>query len=363
MKELRNLIFVAFLLAIPIASESRTVAFSPSIPGQPLIFHFNTALNQIQPSQYSAVTWTQLENALLIQSSYSQHLDNLPERNCCTPWNVWADGMGMWQHQDSGDKHQFGFDTATGGVTVGADTYFNDFLVGAAGSYTYTNLRWKQSVGNSEINSYYGGLYGRWNQGCFYVNAALMGAYSDYRTSRHFFYRTIDYHARASHNSWEGLAGVEGGLILEDLFCSINVVPFVDVDYIYLSQQGYSENGADIYNLSLNSRSDQLIQSEIGFQFMRQVLCGNSWIFAPNLSLSYINQSPLTDRSYLTSFVDRGGEIGVKGWEFERNLGAVGINFNFFDCAQTLNFALYYDGQFGKNYWNQTGGVMFDLSF
>lgn len=366
MKAMMSLLVTVFLLAIPIACECRTVAYSPTMPGQPLVFHFNTALNQIQPSQYSAVTWTQLENALLIRSSYSRHLESLCYKSCCAQWNLWADGMGQWQHQNTGHKHQFGYNVTTGGLTIGADTCYNDFLVGVAASYTNSNLRWEQSVGNSHINSYYGGLYGSWNTGCFYVNASVLGAFSDYHTSRHFHFRRIDRHAHARHHGWEALTGIETGLLLQELFCSIDLVPFVAIDYVYLSQQGYSEHGADRFNLNVKRRNDQLIQSELGLQFTRRFLgqfCYKSWVIVPNLSLSYINQTPLTGRSFDTSFVSRAREFSVKGWDFSRNLGAIGLNLNFLDCTETMNFALHYDGQFGKNYWNQTGSIMCNLCF
>lgn len=366
MKGIMNIVFTVFLLAMPLACECKTVAYSPSTPGQPLVFHFNTSLNQIQPSQFSAVTWTQLENALLIRSSYTQHLENTVCRNCCEQWNIWADGVGQGLHQDTGDKHQLGYNDITGGITVGADTCFNDFVLGVAASYTNSNLRWKQSAGDSRINSYYGGLYGSWNNGCFYVNASALGAFSDYHTSRHFHYRTIDRRAHARHHGWEALTGIEAGIALQELFCSIDLVPFVGVDYVYLSQQGYNEDGADRFNLHVKKRNDQLIQSELGLRFTRRIpceFCCKSWIIAPNVSLSYINQSPLTERSYHTNFVGRGREFSVKGWDFERNLGAIGFSANFMDCTGTFNLTLHYDGQFGKNYWNQTGGILGSVCF
>lgn len=366
MKGMTNLIIMAFLLAIPIASECKTVAFSPSNTGQPLIFHFNSSFNQMQPAQFSAATWTQLENALLIQSSYSRHIENMSNKNCCAQWDFWADGLGQWQHQNTKDQHQFGFNDITGGLTLGADTYCNNFLVGAAFSYTYSKLRWKQSAGHCQINSYYGGLYGSWDNGCFYVDTALLGAFSNYHTSRHLHFRTREHHAHARHHGWEALAGIETGITLQDLFCSVDLVPFVGVDYVYLAQQGYVEENADRFSLHIKKRNDQLLQSELGIQFLRRIPCefyAQNWIIAPNLTLSYINQTSLTGRSYHTHFVDRDHEFHVKGWSFDRNLGAIAFGLNFLDFAETMNFTLYYEGQFGKNYWNQTGSLMCNLCF
>lgn len=367
MKGILKFVATAFLLAIPIAGECRTVAFSPSIPGQPLIFHFNTAYNEIQPSHFSALTWTQLENALLIRSSYTQHLQNMPTRNCCyDPCNVWVDGMGQWQHQNTGDHNQFGFNDITGGVTVGADRYFNDLTIGIAASYTNSHLRWKESVGDGRIDSYYGGLYGAWNTGCFYLNGSVLGAYNDYHTSRHFHFRNMDHRAHGRHHGWEVLTGLEAGATLQELFCNIDLVPFVRVDYIYLSQQAFDEDGADRFNLHINKRDNQLIQSEVGFQFTRRMLCelcSTNWTIAPNLSLSYINQASLNGRTFHTNFIGRDHVFDVKGWNFNRNLGAIAFNVNFLNCTETFNFTLHYDGQFGKNYWNQTGSLMCNICF
>lgn len=364
MKKMITFIAAVFLLTMPVLSECRTVAFSPSIPGQPLIFHFDTSESQVHPSQFSATTWAQLENALLIRSSYSQHLENLVNKNCCAQWNFWVDGMEQWQQQNAGHKQQLGYQVNTSGVTLGAETYSNDFLVGVAASYTNSNLHWRQSGGNSQIDSYYSGLYGSWNKECLYINATVLGSFSDYHTSRHYHFRTIDDHAHSSHNSWEALAGIEAGLLLQNICCKLDLIPFIGIDYVNLSQQRYNERKADSFNFTVKRRNDQLIQSEIGFKFMRFFLCGyNNWRIAPNLSLGYINQSPLTGRSFHTGIVDSDQDINVKGWDFERNLGAIALNFNFTNCEETFSLTLHYDGQFGKNYWNQTASIMSNLCY
>ncbi len=78
MKKIVNRIALAFLCAIPIASESYTIGYSPTGAGQPLVF----ILDSMRLSQFSAVTWSQLQNALFIQSTYSNHFDDLFYRNC-----------------------------------------------------------------------------------------------------------------------------------------------------------------------------------------------------------------------------------------------------------------------------------------
>lgn len=360
MEKIMKHIVIVVLLAIPMICECVTVAYSPSVGGQPLIFHTNTTFD---PSKYSAATWSQIENALLIRSTYSQHLENLSYKNCCARWNFWVNSFGQWFSQHG--QNQVGYNDFTGGFTIGADTCFNDFLIGAAFSYTNSNLHWKDSAGHGDINSYYGGLYSSWNNECFYVNAAVLGAYNDYDTSRHVLFRSIDFHAHASHNGWEALAEIEAGVEFQELFCNVDLVPYISVDYVYLSQQGYNEHGAERFDLHVENRNDQLIQSELGLQFLRRMnceCCCRSWMLIPNLSLSYINQTPLTARSYRFNYVTRTPLGSVSGWDFERNLGAVTLNFNVLDCTETWNFTLHYNGQFGKNYSCQTGSIMCNIS-
>jgi len=358
MKRIINLLTVAFLLAIPIASQSEIIGFSPSIAGQPLIFQ----INSMQLSQFSAVTWAQIENSLIIQSTYSNHQENLFYRKCCGNWNVWADGIGQWLHQDIEADEQFGYRDFTGGFTLGTDYCYKNFLIGGAFSYTNTNLDWEESAGNCQINSYYGGVYGGWNNGLFYVNGSAIGTFNDYHVSRHFKTGPTERQANSNHNGGEFLAAVESGVMLKKLFCKVDLVPFASVDYVYLSQQGYSEDNAGLSDFHVENRDDQLLQSEIGLKFIRPIPCGN-WIIAPNLSLSYINQTPLTGKSYDVTVISLAHEFTVDGWDFERNLGALAFSLNFLDCKGITSFELRYDGQYGGNYWTQTGSLTVNLRF
>jgi outer membrane autotransporter protein len=358
MKRLLNLFAAVLLFSIPTVSESKTIAYSPSITGLPLIFHFSS----MPLSQFSAVTWVQMQNALLIQSSYSNHLEGLSYKKCCGGWNLWTEGMGQWLHQNTDAHEQFGYRNFTGGFSLGADKCYKNFLVGATFSYTNSSLDWDQSAGDAHINSYYGGLYGGWNNDCVYVNGSFLGAYNDYHTRRNVPTRTTIRHANANHTGWELLASVESGATLKNLFCSTDLVPFGSLDYVFLDQQSYREENARSANLQVKSRDDQLLQSQAGIQFRRRFFHGG-WIIAPNVSFSYINQTPLTTRSYDVTILSLSHTFNVDGWSFERNLGAVALGLNFVDCNGMSSFTLRYDGQYGGNYWTQTGSLRVNLRF
>lgn len=329
------------------------------------ISEISSAFDLIQPSLYSALAWTQIQNALLVRSSYSQHLEELSFERCPCGSNIWAEGIGQWLQQDS-KRGNFGYDDFTGGVTVGADTYYNEFRVGAAASYTYSDVKWKNSAGHSNVNSVYGGIYGDWTNGCLYANASFLGAYSKYSTDRHLNFSTIDRRAHSSHNSWEWLAGAKIGYNWQ--FDCTRIMPFVGADYVDLSQQRLSENGAGSLNISLNKHRDQVVQSEVGIVFTNESLCANwvpNWTVVPLLKLSYINQTSLSKNHNTAYFTENSSicNFDVTGWNFQRNLGAVSVALNSFDCCENFGISIRYDGQFGSDYWVQGANIAINYKF
>lgn len=338
-----------------------------TVSGQLLGLSFSgidTAFTHMQPSQFSAQTWNQLANALLIRSGYSKHLTELSLRNRCSDNAkpcLWVDGFGQWEKQHGKDS-QFGYDDWTAGVSLGTDASYKKLRIGGALSYTYSNLHWNQTAGNGQINSYYGGLYGSWSDDVGYVIFSALGSYNQYHTSRHLSINHLHRHAHGSHNGWEVLTGLEGGAYFNTQ--NFRVGPFARVDYIYLWQQGYQEHGANSLNLHVDSRQDQLIQSQAGIAFT--TLCNSnhgSGIFIPRLELSYINQTPLGKSDYRAQFKDSSCKFHVSGWNFERNLGAVGASLSYLSSAEKLGISLQYDGQFASKYWNQSGQLLFNIKY
>ncbi|MBY0530331.1 MAG: autotransporter domain-containing protein [Rhabdochlamydiaceae bacterium] len=323
----------------------------------------NDSFNQMQPSQFSGLAWSQIENALLVRSSYSQHLQeaNLSS-NCCDGLQVWTEVMGAWQKQHS-EGQQFGYTDATGGVSLGVDAVCrNPFRFGVAASYTYSHLNWSQSAGHAHTNSFYGGFYGNWSNARGYVNAAILGAYSDYQTERHLHFAAIHRHAKSSHHGWQGLAGVEAGL---NFACGaqMEIIPFVSIDYIYLSRQNFVEHGAKSLNLKVGSHHDQVIQSELGFIWTGRYVYEKLGTFAPSVKLSYINDAPIGNRRLDASFVDSDCQFTVQGLHFLRNLGAVSVGFTYLNCGNALAVTVRYDGQFGSKYYNQAANIGLDIRF
>lgn len=324
------------------------------------------SFDQMQPSYFSGLAWSQIENALLVRSSYSQHLERVNLNcNCCNTPSIWVEAIGAWQKQNSHGE-QVGYNDWTVGATVGIDAICCDeFSLGVAGSYTHSSLDWNKSIGHANINSYYGGLYTNWSNGFGYINATLLAAYSHYKTDRHLHFATIDRHAKSSHNSWEGLAGFEAGLNLAWSEC-MEVTPFARIDYIHLSRKGFVEDGASSLDLRVDSKQDQIIQSEFGFVLLGRYNyengCGPGAL-VPRFKLSYINDAPLQNRHLNARFAGSDCNFRVQGMSFQRNFAATSLGLTYLNCNETLRVTLRYDGQFGQNYYLQAANIAVDFNF
>lgn len=325
----------------------------------------NDGFNQIQPSRFSGLAWSQIQNALLVRSSYSRHLEKLTlSCGCCDGTNVWGEVIGAWQKQNT-SRHEFGFTDNTGGITVGLDVCANELRVGVAGSYTYSRLNWDKSAGHANINSYYGGIYTNWTNGLGYVNTAVLGAFSRCQTNRHLHFATIDRHATSRHNSWEVLTGLEAGYKYGCFEC-VETIPFVRVDLVYLARQRFAESGADSLNLIVNRSINQIIQSELGIIWTGHYVYENLCLpgsLVPRIKLSYINDTPFGARHLHASFVDSDCSFSVTGLSFNRNLGAVSIGLTYLNCDETIGVTLRYDGQYGSKYFNQAANVALDMQY
>lgn len=319
----------------------------------------NQSFNQIQPSQYSGLAWIQIQNALLVRSSYTSHLETTTGCNSY----IWGNAIGSWQKQNSSGQ-QFGYNDWTKGLSIGVDGCACDhFRIGMAASYTHSRLNWSKSAGHASINSYYGGAYANCSNGCGYITGSLIGAYSHYKTDRHLHFASIDRHANASHNSWECLTGLEVGFNFDYDACMI-ITPFASIDYIYLSEQGFLEKGADSLNLHVNKTQNQILQSELG------IICSGQYVygcvagsFLPRIKLSYINDAPLKNHRLHASFVDSDCDFSVRGLQFCRNMGSAAIGLTYLSCDDNLAATLSYDGKFGHNYNNQTANIALNIKF
>ena len=320
------------------------------------------AFEQMGPAQFSDMTEVQLLDAILIRSTYTKHIDQLwLKKDQCRKKSIefWVDLIGQWQHQKKSDN-LFGYNDTTAGATIGADYRMHNLVLGAALSYTYDSLHWKQSAGKATARSYYGGFYGRWNHEGFYINAAVLGAHNQFRTRRHLHFATINRDAHSHHSGNEWLANFGMGYQV----CSQNFqwTPYINLDYVTLHQQSYTETGAKSLNLRVKTKNGTLFQGEGGI-LLTTKCCSCTGVFVPTIKLAYINQTPFSSRNYHASFVNSSCSFTGKGRDFERSLFAPGLILTYQRFSCMMDASLFYDAEIGNRYWAQDVGLNISFRF
>ena len=318
------------------------------------------AFEQMSPAQFSSFTEIQLLDAILVRSTYTKHLQKFcfkKDLRCGHPFSIWVDGIGEWQHQKKSDG-QFGYKDTTLGATVGFDYSIHNMVVGLAFSSTHDNSHLTNFSGKGTINSYYGGVYGHWNQDAFYMDASFLGAHSKYRTQRHLKFGTIDRHAHSKHDGNEWLA--HWGFGYQMCPPHFQWTPYINLDYVQQHEHSYMETGARSLDLHMKAKNAALFQGEVGISLSTTYSAWNG-VFVPMLTLAYINQTPCSSKNYRANFVDSTCVFTDKGGDYKRNLFAPRVAFTYQGFCERVKASIYYDGEVGSRYWAQDVG--FDLTF
>jgi len=315
-----------------------------------------SAFEQMSPAQFSGPTQVQLLDAILIRSTYTKHLQKYyfnVDQHDTHPLNVWIDGIAQWQNQGK----LFGYKDTTFGSTIGLDYHIYNWILGCALSATYDHFHWKRFAGNAKINSYYGGLYGRWNHDALYLDLAVLGAFSNYKTTRHLNFGSIDRCAYSKHhgNEWLTHLGLEYWIRRS----GYQVTPYFNLDYVLQHEHGYAEWGADSLDLQLDRKKSRLFQGEAGVSLSTSCHVRNG-VFTPMLSLAYINQTPCSSKDYHANFLHSCCTFTGRGGSYGRNLFVPRLALIFQNVSDKASVSIYYDGQIGNKYRAQD--IAFDVT-
>ena len=325
-----------------------------------------TALNQLQPSQYAALAQVQENNDILVRSALTHRLQQVYPMACNEEWlkqnpgSVWISPVGKFAEQ-KGIQHNYGYHAATGGVVLGGDYRFgNHFTFGSALGYTYTHLGWHHHAGKSEINSGYGSLYGTWMNKHLFVDAAVIGGYNNYDTSRHIKYPGVNRHAKSNHNGYQiaSSLGVGGRFNYEDLL----VEPWARADYVYLHENSYSEHGARSIDMHIKEKNSDYIRTDLG---VRLAACyPQSWgKVIPEVQASWVFDEQLDDGHVRTHYKGSSCQMKVTGLHPTHNLFAPGAGLTIAACGGAFTFSTHYIAEISSKFWENRLDFTFNYNW
>jgi outer membrane autotransporter protein len=227
-------------------------------------------------------------------------------------WGIWIVGTGYFGSFNGTDDRS---DFTTGEVTLGLDYRLTPhWLVGVLGSYAGTHGNFEH--GDFDVQSGRGGLYTSWFGDRFYLNAAVLGGYSSYSTTR-------DSNSGATQGAnFTGYIGTGYDFRKGNLTFG----PAVSLQYDNIGIDGYQESGPQ--PLRFQDRSFNSLISRLGIRASYRTKIANVTVI-PEFQVAWQHQYLNRGANITASFVDIPSQpITVSGVGADRDAvwGSVGIN-------------------------------------
>jgi fibronectin-binding autotransporter adhesin len=266
-----------------------------------------SAFNQLHPALFEALALTVGDTTHMINSTFTDRLDYLRRTSCCNPCDPCAcQGMSTWsagvadfirQQRTEGLRR---FTTSNKGLAFGFDSRLdNSLLAGVGAGYSQTSLQWGNSAGHAYIDGYYLGAYATKFDDRYYIDGSILGFVNQHHVRRHIHFATIDRRAKNRHYSYGFNPHLGAGVSLN--YCTVDVIPFFDIDYYLVQQNRVREHGAESLNLHVKRNQTNLLRLETGVRFTKcyEFGCGS---LLPNASISYVAHRVLSGKRYISAF-------------------------------------------------------------
>jgi autotransporter-associated beta strand protein len=324
------------------------------------------ALSSMQPSQFTSLFLIQQSLSVQISSKITQKTFDHHAR-CLTgtrqSGEVWIDFLGDLSEQTKASNDEPGYRAKSGAALIGYDyTSSHNGSLGVCGSYSYTDLKWKEGYGRGQIQSYYGLAYGSYAASHFLLSTSFIGAYNHYQASRHIEIDYIGFDRTASHaNQGYELGGnVTIGVPFKQN--QLTVMPYFSSDAIYLHQEKFYEYGAQSLDLNVMAANSQYYREEVGLDLQKCLLWPNLNGVA-GIQFSYIREIRPQGENLTAQFRELDCHFTVKGFYPSRNLFSPKVSLEIRGLKDQLVLGFVYSGLFGKHFYDQDLNLRIGYSF
>lgn len=198
---------------------------------------------------------------------------------------------GFWVQAYDNDTDQDGrqgidgFDADTFGFALGIDSAVSERVnAGLAFSYADTDVEGKIEANEMTIESYRLALYGSYNADNYYMDGQMAYALNNYETDRTLFTGSI---ASGDHDGDQYSLRIRGGYPIA-LDSGWYITPKAEMDYTYLQEDKYTEEGAGNAGLVVDSDDVEVLVLGVGVKFAYPITTASETTWIPELSLDYM---------------------------------------------------------------------------
>ena len=246
----------------------------------------------------------------------------LPSQTARRGVGLWARGVGEFGNQASGSGFT-GFGYHTGGVVGGIDWQpRRDLILGFGTAYLGSDLNWNNSGGTALVNNAKFGLYATYFTPRFFLDGVFTGGVNWTHANRRITILSglpsdlaIDRNAASSSTGHDLALHLQGGVNLP--VAGWDLTPLARLSYFYHNQDGFSEQGADSLNLTVQGFSAQTLRSQLGLRLGRTFGLPSEVKLRPEVQVGWAHDFPLDNRVINAGLTVLGGTFAVNGFRGE----------------------------------------------
>ncbi len=356
-----------------IDSPDPTLAAVVNVLDAQTMSQWQHSFNQMQPANFNNIAFAQENVAERIRQNFSAHLFEQRVESCPDqkPWRVWLAPFYEHAHQ-RGEGSNKGYKENFRGFTTAIDYQFKKHWAVTGGfSFADSDVGIVHGRASGEFKTYAGSLGAIWTNNHFFADGLFSYLFSsiDAKRKMHFTapnVESVSLKARHHLDSNQVMGHLGGGYdftFKAGKNGTLNVYPFVDVDYIYVMQDGYKEHGAKSLDLKVDDKEYDLLRPEGGIG-LGYAGCFKSALFNIDVTASYIREQRFLGEKTKARFEHSSCKFTVEGLKPDNNLFSPTARITLASTKKTaIAVSLGYHGEFGSDFVENAAEAEVKISF
>lgn len=267
---------------------------------------------------------------------------------------AWLQGIGTAGSIDGDDAiGSSRVEYASGGLATGFDMQLDEhFTLGVTVGYSDTSYNLSSVVSSGQVRTTVVGLYGSYNDGPLYVDAAAAYGAALFTTTRQVATGSIGERVDGATKGSQYGGRIETGWRLA--YDRHSLTPFAGVAVQALSQESYTEDSHDTttgapgaFGLTVQPQVTTSVRSLVGAQMATGLQFGRETLLSPRLRLGWAHEFN-TDRSATMTLatLSPGNAFTVQGARPAADALVVRAGFDL-DFGRSVRVYAQFDGEFG----------------
>jgi outer membrane autotransporter protein len=268
--------------------------------------------------------------------------------------SFWFKGFGV--HANQSEKGGYaGYDSNTWGGSFGADAMLkNNWLVGAAFTYAYTDVDMNnyRSGDGTHISTYQTSLYTSHDFGAWYLDGMLSYAQQGFDGTRDTMVTGV---AHSDYDGHQWASRLMAGMPLS-LGATTTLTPMAGVEWNRFNRDSYTETGAGALSMSVDGQTVNRVRSVLGAKLATEWTLSNGTTMMPSIRTSWRHEFNHDGVDTSAEFVGGGTAFSTPGQALPGNSYNLGATLAF-QKSRTFTVSMLVDGWKASGYTAVSGQI------